>query len=441
MDNKILWVWLSLKFSPGKMIIPALLEEFEDIEEIYNEKHYTYSSYLSFNERKYLMDKSLDSAYDVCRRTEAAGAKILVYDDESYPENLRQIDSPPYVLYIKGKVIDWDRHLLISVIGTRECTQYGVNAARRIAGGLAEQGVVIVSGLARGLDSVATAEALKHNSYSVGVLGCPIDRIYPAENKALYNAVEKTGILISEYPPGSNPGKGSFPQRNRIIAGMSSGLLVTEAPIKSGTNITVNYAYDYNRDVFAVPGSIFEMNSEGTNRLLKGSAKATVCAEDILEEYPDISSKQRAPMGNIFIEELPEIEALIESGIIKKKNDYDSRNYNSYRPAIGKVPRIGGSRRSVSRLKRTSTDEMKSESEKTVSSSSEALETNEKKTLPEGLSNDERLVAETLLGGEKMKDEIIRETVLDAGDVNTILILLEMQGAVEVLPGNIYRLK
>ena len=428
MDNKILWVWLSMKFSPGNMKIPALLEEYGEIEEIYKEKRYIYSSYLSFNEKKYLMDKNLDSAYDVCMRAKDAGARILVYDDKKYPENLRHIDSPPYVLYVKGKVIDWDRHLLISVIGTRKCTQYGVDAARRIAGGLAEQGVVIVSGLAKGLDAVATAEALKYNSYSVGVLGCAIDKIYPQENRALYDAVEKTGILISEYPPGSNPGKSAFPLRNRIIAGLSSGLLVVEAPKKSGTNITVNYAYDYNRDVFAVPGSIFENNSEGTNRLLKGSAKATVCAEDILEEYPDIAQKQRAPMGNIFIEELPEIEALIESGIIKKYNNYNDNGYNEYRPAISRA--AGTSRKSVSTEKRTTPDEKKQEKEISIN-----------KTLPKGLSDDEKLVAELLLSGEKMRDEIIRETKLESGYVNTILTMLEMQDAIEGLPGNRYRLK
>ena len=438
MNNKILWVWLSLKFSPGKMTIPTLLEEYGDIEEIYKEKSYTYSSYLSFNERKYLMDKNLDPAYDVCRRAKAVGAKILVYDDENYPENLRQIDSPPYVLYVKGKVIDWDRHLLISVIGTRKCTQYGVDATRKITGELAEHGVVIVSGLARGLDAVATAEALKYNSYSVGVLGCAIDKIYPLENRALYDAVEKTGILVSEYPPGSNPGKGAFPLRNRIIAGLSSGLLVVEAPLKSGTNITVNYAYDYSRDVFAVPGSIFERNSDGTNRLLKGSAKATVCAEDILEEYPDIAQKQRAPMGNIFIEELPEIEALIESGIIKKDktNNVSGYNgYNEYRPALSRA--AGTDRKSVSMEKRIKLDENKRPEKDT----SAAPETKEKKTLPEGLSDDEKRVAEILLNGEKMRDEIIRETELESGYVNTILIMLEMQGAVEGLPGNKYRLK
>lgn len=432
MDNKILWVWLSLKFSPGKMKIPALLEEYGDIEEIYNEKKYTYSFYLSFSERRSLMDKNLDAAYDVCRRTNEAGAKILVYDDEKYPENLRQIDSPPYVLYVKGKVIDWDRHLLISVIGTRKCTQYGVNAARRIAGGLAEQGVVIVSGLAIGLDSVATAEALKHNSYSVGVLGCPIDKIYPLENKAIFDAVEKTGILISEYPPGSNPGKIGFPLRNRIIAGISSGLLVTEAPLKSGTSITVRYAYDYNRDVFAVPGSIFESTNEGTNRLLKGSAKATVCAEDILEEYPDIAEKQRAPMGNIFIEELPEIEALIESGIIKKDSDRASRSYSEYKPASFKNIGIGIGKKGISSGKKAKIDKGKQP---------EKAAEEVRKKLPDGLNDDEKLIAEALLDGEKIKDEIIRETALDAGYVNTMLIMLEMQGAIEGLPGNKYRLK
>ena len=425
MDIRILWIWISLKFSPGTMKISYLLDEYGGIEEIYNEEKYTYSTYLTLSERKKLADKSLEAAYDICKRAEKANVKILVYDDEKYPESLRQLDSPPYVLYVKGKVIDWDSYVLISVIGTRNCTEYGVKATRKIAGELAEKGIVIVSGLARGLDSVAAVEALKHNCYCIGVLGCAIDSVYPPENRKLFNAIEKTGILISEYPPGGNTTGKSFVARNRIIAGLSRGLLVTEAPLKSGTGITVRFAYDYSRDVFAVPGSIFESNSAGTNKLLQGSAKAVMCAQDIIEEYPDINSKLRAPMGNIFIKELPELEGLVEKGLneISKKKTFKADREKAH---TNSSPRRNPPKAAEEKIDKTS--------------EKEAEEKNKPKELPIGLNDEEQRIAMSLLGGERPKDEIIRETGLDAGYVNTALIMMEMQGVVEQLSGNVYRL-
>ena len=427
MDTRILWVWISLKFVPGTMKIPYLLDEFGGVEEIYNEEKYIYSSYLTLDERKKLADKSLEEAYDICKRAEKANVKILVYDDENYPESLRQLDNPPYVLYVKGKVIDWDSYVLISVIGTRQCTDYGVKATRKIAGELAEKGIVIVSGLARGLDSVATIEALKHNCYSVGVLGCAIDRVYPPENKALFDAVEKTGILISEFPPGGYTNKKSFVTRNRIIAGLSRGLLVTEAPLKSGTQITVGYAYDYNRDVFAVPGSIFEVNSAGTNKLLQGSAKAVMCAQDIIEDYPDINSKLRAPMGNIFIKELPELEGIVERGIVEivRQKKYD---FNGNKEALYKKNSIRPKQTRVIKEEKDEPEEKPKEDKETLN---ELLNKYEDK---------ERMILMSLLGGERPKDEIIRETGIDAGYVNTTLVMMEMQGIVKQIPGNIYKL-
>ena len=425
MDTRILWIWISLKFLPGTMKIPYLLDEFGGVEEIYNEEKYFYSSYLNFGERKKLADKSLEEAYDICKRAEKTNVRILVYDDENYPESLRQLDNPPYVLYVKGKVIDWNSHALISVIGTRKCTDYGVKATRKIAGELAEKGIVIVSGLARGLDSVATIEALRHNCYSVGVLGNAIDKVYPPENKALFDAVEKTGILISEYPPGVQTSKKSFVERNRIIAGLSRGLLVTEAPLRSGTRTTVGFAYDYNRDVFAVPGSIFEENSAGTNKLLQGSAKAVMSAEDIIEEYPDIKLKLRAPMGNIFIQELPELEKIVEGGIAELTREKQYKNSIKEKYQKNSIPP-------------KKTRDMKNR--KPVPAENPKEVNQEDKKLPEGLSENERIIMENILAGESSKDEIIRATGLDAGDVNTALVMLEMQGAVEQLPGNIYKI-
>ena len=402
MDERILWVWITQKFFPGSMRIPELLRRYESIRRIYDESEYDDVN-LSGSEREALKDKSLDRAYEICSAVNLANARILVYDDEKYPEALRHIDSPPYVLYVKGKIIDWSEYLLIGVVGTRNYSKYGLAATKAIVGELAARGAVIVTGLARGLDAAATKEALRHNSYTVVVNAYAIDTAIPYENKAIFEAVQKTGIIMSEFPPGVRWSKNYIPIRNRIIAGLSRGVLVTEAPEKSGTLITVRHAVEYGRDVFAVPGSIFEKSYAGCNRLLQNSAKCTMSAQDILDEYHDVAYRRRAPMANVFIGDLPEIEVSDE--------------------------------RIDPRPKKT-----KKEPERVKPKKSEDGE-EKKPSLPDGLEEIERKVAVCLLEGEKHRDEIIRESGVDSGRVSTTLVLLEMKGIVAALPSNKYKLK
>ena len=396
MDERILWVWITQKFFPGSMRIPELLKHYGGIRRIYDETKYD-DVYLLPKERDALLDKSLDSAYEICAAVEMADARILVYDDEKYPELLRHIDSPPYVLYVKGKIIDWSEYLLIGVVGTREYSPYGLAATKAVVGELAARGVVIVSGLARGLDAAAAEEVLRHNSYMVVINAYAIDAELPWENRKLFGAVAKTGIIMSEFPPGYRVPKHYIPIRNRIIAGISRGVLVTEAPEKSGTLISVRHAVEYGRDVFAIPGSIFEKSYAGCNRLLQNSAKCTMSAQDILDEYHDVAYRRRAPMANVFIGEEPEIDV----------------------PDI----RIEPKPKQVPKAEKKEVPKEK------------------KQTLPEGLSDIEKKIAGCLLEGERHKDEIIRESGIDAGCVNTTLVLLEMNGVVAAMPSNKFKLK
>ncbi len=424
-DTKVLWVWLTQIFPYSSMKIAALIDVYTDIEDIYNEEKY-YEVRFNDSEIRALKNKNLDDAYKIIEKTKAVNAEILTYDDDMYPENLRHIPDRPYVLYVKGKIIEWDKYLLISIIGKRDCSEYGIAATRKIAGELAQMGVVIVSGLARGLDAAASIEALRYNRYSIGILGCAIDNVYPKENKILYDAIEKTGTIISEYPPGSNPGKQGFVLRNRLIAGFSNGLLVVEAAEKSGTKITVNYAYEYGRDVFAVPGSIFNKNCEGTNRMLMGSAKAVIGGKDIMVEYPYAVEKLKAPMGNIYLREIPEIGILI-GGNINSEERLNVRPYAKNYTASN-----------LTEHRRNAVSEKKI---KEQPSQRHNEEEQRPKINAEKFSGTEKLIIDILLKGEKQKDEIIREIAADAGEVNTALIMLEMQGAVKQIPGNIYKLK
>ncbi|WP_282941794.1 DNA-processing protein DprA [Paenibacillus sp. RC67] len=209
---------------------------------------------------------------------------MTIWDDE-YPSILKQTAQPPWVLYYKGAA-DILNRLCIGVVGTRTPTTYGRRAAEQLSVSLSSAEVCVVSGLARGIDSAAHEGALKGTGSTVAVLGCSIDQVYPPENKGLYQRIAEQGLILSEYPLHMKSHPGLFPQRNRIIAGLSAGVLVIEAALKSGSLITADQALEESRDVFALPGPITSPKSQGALALIKQGAKLVTCVEDILEEYP-----------------------------------------------------------------------------------------------------------------------------------------------------------
>lgn len=215
-------------------------------------------------------------------RINALAISVLTWEDEGYPRLLQQIYDPPPVLYVKGRLLPEDEWA-VAVVGTRAATTYGKEATTRIAGGLARNGVTIVSGLARGIDSTAHRAALDAGGRTIGVLGCGLDIVYPPENRRLSAQVTQQGALVSEYPLGTPPEGGNFPPRNRIISGMSLGTVIVEAGRRSGALITADYALDQGREVFAVPGNIFRRASQGTNALIREGAAPVLSVEDILE--------------------------------------------------------------------------------------------------------------------------------------------------------------
>jgi DNA processing protein len=227
-------------------------------------------------------------------RIRAQGVSIRTWEDEGYPRLLRQIYDPPPMLYVKGRLLPEDEWA-VAVVGTRAATTYGKEAATRIAGRLAHNGVTIVSGLARGIDSTAHRAALDAGGRTIGVLGCGLDIVYPPENRRLSTQITQQGALVSEYPLGTPPERGNFPPRNRIISGMSLGTVIVEAGRRSGALITADYALDQGREVFAVPGNIFRRASQGTNALIREGAAPVLSVEDILEVLNlSMVSQQRA---------------------------------------------------------------------------------------------------------------------------------------------------
>ena len=216
-------------------------------------------------------------------KIDRAGARLLTPEDDDYPALLKTSADPPLALYVKGTLTAQDDRAL-AIVGTRRATRYGRDSAAFFARELTRQGVTIVSGLAHGIDAAAHRGALDAGGRTLAVLGCGIDRVYPADHAELARQISQHGALISEFPMGSKPEARHFPRRNRVISGISLGVLVAEAPDKSGALITADYAAEQGREVFAVPGSIFNAVANGTNRLLQDGAKLVMSVEDILDE-------------------------------------------------------------------------------------------------------------------------------------------------------------
>ena len=239
-----------------------------------------------------ISDKFLKEFRESYERFNIKGITIM---DSDYPDLLREIQDPPPVLFIKGQwplILD-NSALLIAMVGSRESSEYGTRAAEALAAGLAEKGVIVVSGMARGIDCGAHRGALDGGGKTIAVLGSGLLNVYPKSNLSIFERIAANGAILSEFPPNLKAKPFNFPRRNRIISGISRGVVVVEAGMKSGSLITVDYALSQGRDVFAVPGNINSLSSKGSNFLIKQGAKIVLCPSDILEEYGVIEEDGR----------------------------------------------------------------------------------------------------------------------------------------------------
>ena len=238
------------------------------------------------------------------RRLEDLAVQLISFWDADYPALLKQIHDPPALLYLRGTLQTSDA---LAIVGSRQATPGGLQLTRELAGELASRGITIVSGLARGVDTAAHLGALDVSGSTVAVLGCGIDRVYPSENTRLFHRILERNAIVSEFPPGTPPLAGHFPGRNRIISGLSRGVLVVEAAEGSGSLITSDFALEQGRDVFAVPGAVKSKTSSGPNRLIKEGAQVVTDANDILQLlWPKLPSAKQQNADSIFIENLDE---------------------------------------------------------------------------------------------------------------------------------------
>jgi DNA processing protein len=228
------------------------------------------------------------------RRAQDEGVGLVPFIDPKYPARLRAIADPPPLLYVKGEIHPEDERA-VAVVGSRSASDYGRRVARNISSGLALLGFTVVSGMARGVDGAAHEAALDSGGRTIAVLGCGVDRIYPPEHDGLYKRISRQGAVISELPLGTRPAAFNFPARNRLISGLSLGVVVAEATEKSGSLITAALALEQNREVFAVPGEVGSSRSRGAHRLIRQGAKLVESADDIIEEIaPQLARPQGA---------------------------------------------------------------------------------------------------------------------------------------------------
>ena len=282
--HHLYWIGFNLVKGIGPVRFRALLDSFENAEVAWKAspkelRESGLNEKLIENIVTLRSNVSLDLVWErICR----LGISVLTWEDEGYPDRLRDIPQSPPILYVKGELApedDWS----IAIVGTRRITAYGRQVTEKIAARMAQAGVTIVSGLARGIDGVAHKAALDSGGRTIAVLGSGVDQIYPPEHRKLAMKIIEKGALVSDYPPGTKPEASNFPPRNRIISGLSMGTVIVEAGRRSGALITADFAAEQGKDVFAVPGNIFSPQSQGTNKLIRDGARVLVNPQEILE--------------------------------------------------------------------------------------------------------------------------------------------------------------
>ena len=411
------WLWLAHRPGLSNRMKNLLLTHFADPEDIYyaDAKAFDHVEGLTDSVRQALLDKDLRPAEEILTACDRKKIQILTLRDAAYPTGLKNICDPPLVLYYKGQLPDFDAYPVIGVVGTRKASAYGLTTAKRMGYQIARCGAILVSGMAFGIDGMAMSGALTAGGKTVGVLGCGVDVVYPLPNGNLFRDVEDYGCLFSEYPPGTPPLKHHFPRRNRIISGLSNGVLVVEAPEVSGALITARHASEQGRDVFVVPGNIDQPSCVGSNRLLKDGAIVASSGWDVVGEYQGLyPGKVRKETSPVQMKAYPEEVEAVEKSIGKVAQ---SPRQPEKTPPLKKIL----DKKGIDNRDTTPYHDLN-------------------KGLPK-LGSTEQAIVDALKTGERLVDDIIAETGMDAKTVTSALTMLAIKGIVTRLPGNRIKLR
>ena len=417
-EQILYWIWLARACGVASKNFVRLIERFETPFDIYSlgEEQIEYIEGIGNQLKLKLSDKNLEPSYSVLKFCKKNRVDIITYGDKRYPSSLRRLEDPPVVLFCRGRFPEFNSRLCIAVVGTRKMSEYGKQAAYKIAYEMAAANAVVVSGMALGIDGVASGGAIAADGDTVAVLGSGIDVVYPKQHSKLYDKIARSGAVITEFMPSTPPDKYNFPVRNRIISGLCQGTLVVEGDKRSGSLITAKTAITQGREVFALPGEIYESNSEGPNELIRNGAYAALGADDIINHYDFLyhdvinyrglkKAKSHSELDEEFLEEL----------------NICARSYKKAELAETE---------SVSAPIPQREEEKPCEVESAKSSPSEEM--------LEGLDeNTKRIFSQMPIDCAVSPDALVEEG-FGASDVITALTMLELCGLVTSLPGGLY---
>ena len=415
------WIWLATRPNMNDREKLSVLQHFRDPEDVFyaDKEAYREVEGLSKSAVKALQDKDLHPAGDILRKCSSKEIQICAYTDANYPSRLRNIPDPPLVLYYKGRIPNLDSAPVIAIVGTRKASLYGIQIARKISAQIARCGGIVVSGMASGVDGAAVAGAISAGGVSVGILGNGADVVYPKSNRSLFLDTQRYGCLISEFPPETPPYGWNFPKRNRVISGISDGVLVVEAPVRSGALITARNAAEQGRDVFVVPGNVDMPTCEGSNALLREGAIAVSKGWDVVSEYLHLYPETIHPDKRTVAAEFAP-EPMLTENAFADKNDLK----------VAQKP--------ASLTKKPSSDKKK---EKIPIDNRQQQPYDDIRDALPPLTQEEETIVSLLKDGELLVDDVIAGAQLPAGTVLSTLTLLEVKGVVARRPGNRVALK
>lgn len=395
----IYWIWLSQLSGVSHSQKLELLQAFRDPEEIYKADSNAICAVKMLPEKalQSLQKRDLQEARRILTDCAQKNISILTYGDAAYPVRLKNIHQPPFVLYYKGCLPDWESVPVIGIVGTRKASGYGLRAARQLGAQIASCGALVASGGADGIDTMALEGALAAQKKVVAVLGFGADVVYPTRNRDLFQRIERQGCLLTEFAPGTPPNAWNFPQRNRIISGLSCGILVVEAPERSGALNTARHAIEQGRDVYVVPGNVDSISSAGSNQLLREGAMPVLSGWDVVSQYESLYP------GFVCKEETAAAEACFRNEPVLPRPAYQADNKSIDNPDKSRY----------------------------------SVEDNRN----HNLTAEEKAVLSLLSHQPVPADQIIADAGLPTGKVLSVLTMLAMKGLVQNHPGKYLSLK
>ncbi len=456
MNSFLKWIWLAEKCGAGSSDVLKLVEKIGSIEDIYAADYDRYSS-LGLGERlcEELCDKDTGKAEKIVKYCQMARVGILTYESSEYPVSLRSLKNPPAVLYYLGNLPDFNKSLCIAVVGTRTMSEYGMKAAYKIAYEVASSGAVVVSGMALGIDGIASCAAIAARGKTVAVLGCGIEIAYPKEHKKLRDIIRQNGAVITEFAPGTEPRGMNFPIRNRIISGLCQGTVVVDADKNSGSMITAKNAILQGRDVYAVPANIDSENSSGTNSLIRDGAQAVLCGNDIIRNYMYIYRDRLNVMKMVNAEKHSEFDpdAVRNMGVALKirpkeepkddklsavtRSERGRRNTSTEESSANEMPKFKPLPKAAPK-KQGEPIEKKAERVEEPSVTPQRAGGDDSAKILEKLSEKQRRIFDEMPLDRAVTVDYLTKTGFALGEVISALTVLEIKGLVSSLPGALY---